>query len=225
MPRRSSAARRRRPGGARAARRRGAGRRRSGRSAPCAAPASCTGASASASSAQKSSARRAGHGGGGRGADGAPRVGDARRGRAGVPPGRHAIAGWGGSSSTARQAVSSAGPERPGSAAGATGPSSTRPFIAWARGRPRLPPAAPARGEGAPARAALTAAGRELALTSALSGRVVAADVLAAHDLPPFDNSAMDGYAVRAADAGGELPVAGQSFAGDDPVSSSRARR
>jgi molybdopterin molybdotransferase len=57
-----------------------------------------------------------------------------------------------------------------------------------------------------------------LALTSALSGRTVAADVHAAHDLPPFDNSAMDGYAVRAVDAGEELPIAGGSFAGDDPV-------
>jgi len=57
-----------------------------------------------------------------------------------------------------------------------------------------------------------------LPLTSALSGRVVAADVRAAHDLPPFDNSAMDGYAVRAQDAGDALPVAGGSFAGDDPV-------
>jgi molybdopterin molybdotransferase len=57
-----------------------------------------------------------------------------------------------------------------------------------------------------------------LALTSTLSGRVVAADVHAAHDLPPFDNSAMDGFAVRAVDAGSELPIAGQSFAGDDPV-------
>ena len=57
-----------------------------------------------------------------------------------------------------------------------------------------------------------------LALSSSLSGRTVAADVHAAHDLPPFDNSAMDGYAVRAADAGEELPVAGGSFAGDDPV-------
>ncbi len=57
-----------------------------------------------------------------------------------------------------------------------------------------------------------------LALTSALSGRTVAADVRAAHDLPPFDNSAMDGFAVRAADAGAELPIAGQSYAGDDPV-------
>ena len=57
-----------------------------------------------------------------------------------------------------------------------------------------------------------------LALTSSLVGRVVAADVHAAHDLPPFDNSAMDGYAVRAADAAEELPVEGQSFAGDDPA-------
>ena len=57
-----------------------------------------------------------------------------------------------------------------------------------------------------------------LELTSALTGRVVAADVHAAHDLPPFDNSAMDGYAVRAVDAAGELLVAGGSFAGDDPA-------
>jgi molybdopterin molybdotransferase len=57
-----------------------------------------------------------------------------------------------------------------------------------------------------------------LALSSSLAGRVVAADVHAAHDLPPFDNSAMDGYAVRAADAAEELPVTGQSFAGDDPA-------
>jgi molybdopterin molybdotransferase len=40
-----------------------------------------------------------------------------------------------------------------------------------------------------------------LALTSALSGRTVAADVHAAHDLPPFDNCALDGFAVRAVDA------------------------
>jgi molybdopterin molybdotransferase len=57
-----------------------------------------------------------------------------------------------------------------------------------------------------------------LALTSALAGRVLASDVHAAHDLPPFDNSAMDGYAVRLADAAEELPVAGGSFAGDDPA-------
>ena len=31
-------------------------------------------------------------------------------------------------------------------------------------------------------------------------GRVLAEDVVAPNDVPPFDNSAMDGYAVRAAD-------------------------
>src|SRR6185503_1037666 len=54
-------------------------------------------------------------------------------------------------------------------------------------------------------------------LSRTLIGRVVAADVHAAHDLPPFDNSAMDGYAVRAVDAAAALLVAGGSFAGDDP--------
>ncbi|SEQ26026.1 molybdopterin molybdochelatase [Lentzea xinjiangensis] len=38
-------------------------------------------------------------------------------------------------------------------------------------------------------------------------GLVLAADVLAPLPLPPFDNSAMDGYAVRAADLAGQLPV------------------
>ncbi len=57
-----------------------------------------------------------------------------------------------------------------------------------------------------------------LALSSALSGRTVSADVRAAHDLPPFDNSAMDGFAVRQADAREDLPIVGGSFAGDDPV-------
>jgi molybdopterin molybdotransferase len=39
----------------------------------------------------------------------------------------------------------------------------------------------------------------DVALAAAL-GRVVAADVIAACDLPPFDNSAVDGFAVRHAD-------------------------
>ncbi|WVH78461.1 gephyrin-like molybdotransferase Glp [Lentzea sp. DG1S-22] len=38
-------------------------------------------------------------------------------------------------------------------------------------------------------------------------GLVLAADVVAPVALPPFDNSAMDGYAVRAADLEGDLPV------------------
>lgn len=38
-------------------------------------------------------------------------------------------------------------------------------------------------------------------------GRVLAVDVASTLDVPPADNGAMDGYAVRAADAGRELPV------------------
>jgi len=45
-------------------------------------------------------------------------------------------------------------------------------------------------------------------------GRWPARDAVAAVDLPPFDSSAMDGYAVRAADTPGELRVAAQSAAG-----------
>lgn len=51
-------------------------------------------------------------------------------------------------------------------------------------------------------------------------GRVLAADVVAACAVPPCDNSAMDGYAVRVADVlrGGSLPVAGITYAGDAPA-------
>ncbi|WP_426752592.1 gephyrin-like molybdotransferase Glp [Myxococcus sp. Y35] len=45
-----------------------------------------------------------------------------------------------------------------------------------------------------------------LALDEAL-GRVLAEDVTAQRTLPPWDNSAMDGYAVRSADLTGPLPV------------------
>jgi molybdopterin molybdotransferase len=61
---------------------------------------------------------------------------------------------------------------------------------------------------------------REVALTDAL-GCVLATDVAAAEDLPPFANSAMDGFAARGADlagAGEDHPVAlkvtGEVFAG-----------
>jgi molybdenum cofactor synthesis domain-containing protein len=54
------------------------------------------------------------------------------------------------------------------------------------------------------------------------AGRVLAADVVAAVDVPPFDRAAMDGYAVRAADTAGaapdrpsELRVVGAAFAGE----------
>src|SRR5919201_1231804 len=45
----------------------------------------------------------------------------------------------------------------------------------------------------------------EVALSEAL-GLVLAEDVLSDIDLPPFDNSAMDGYAVRAQDLAGAQP-------------------
>ena len=44
-------------------------------------------------------------------------------------------------------------------------------------------------------------------------GRVLAEDVVAGFELPPFDSSAMDGFAVVAG-AGGELPIVGESQAG-----------
>lgn len=46
------------------------------------------------------------------------------------------------------------------------------------------------------------------------SGRVVAEPAVALTDLPPFDSSAMDGYAVRAEDTPGALTVVGHSAAG-----------
>ena len=58
-----------------------------------------------------------------------------------------------------------------------------------------------------------------VALAGAL-GRVLAEDLRASSPLPPFDNSQMDGYALRAADApraGARLPVAFEVFAGDTP--------
>jgi molybdopterin molybdotransferase len=62
--------------------------------------------------------------------------------------------------------------------------------------------------------------GRETVLLDALPGRVLATDIDAALDLPPADNSAMDGYALRAADAaapGATLPVQQRCFAGQTP--------
>lgn len=52
-------------------------------------------------------------------------------------------------------------------------------------------------------------------------GRVLAADIVSPMALPPFDNSAMDGYAIRSADLAGlgprSLPVKGRVRAGDAP--------
>lgn len=54
-----------------------------------------------------------------------------------------------------------------------------------------------------------------IALTAA-AGRITAAPVVSPLDVPPFANSAMDGYALRLADlaANAPLPVAGKAFAG-----------
>jgi len=46
------------------------------------------------------------------------------------------------------------------------------------------------------------------------AGRVLAEDALATVDLPPFPSSAMDGFAVRAADTPGRLPVVARIAAG-----------
>ena len=75
------------------------------------------------------------------------------------------------------------------------------------------------------AQARLAARGRaparhETLTLDALAGRVLAEDIVATLDLPPNDNSAMDGYALRAADAtapGTPLPVQQRCFAGQVP--------
>jgi molybdopterin molybdotransferase len=54
----------------------------------------------------------------------------------------------------------------------------------------------------------------EVVALEAAAGRPLAADAKAAVDLPPFPSSAMDGYAVRAADAPGPLRVAAAVAAG-----------
>lgn len=53
----------------------------------------------------------------------------------------------------------------------------------------------------------------DVALDRALN-RVLAEDVVAARDVPPFDNSAMDGFVVQPGAAGRRLTVAGESAAG-----------
>ena len=47
-------------------------------------------------------------------------------------------------------------------------------------------------------------------------GTVLAQDITATHNLPPFDNSAMDGYAVKVSDSGKDVKVTHTIFAGDD---------
>jgi molybdopterin molybdotransferase len=61
-------------------------------------------------------------------------------------------------------------------------------------------------------------AAEEAAVSPALAGRVLTAEVSAEVSLPPFATSAMDGYAVRAAELGdGPVPIAFRLAAGDAP--------
>jgi molybdopterin molybdotransferase len=66
----------------------------------------------------------------------------------------------------------------------------------------------------------------KLALRSAL-GRVLAHDITSAINVPAHDNSAMDGYALRASDLASDAPtllrVTGSGFAGQTEIASARA--
>jgi molybdopterin molybdotransferase len=69
------------------------------------------------------------------------------------------------------------------------------------------------------ARAAVLAATRPLPtetlpLSTELAGRVLAQEVVCEHAVPPFDNSAMDGFAIEAGPAGRTLRIADESRAG-----------
>jgi len=59
--------------------------------------------------------------------------------------------------------------------------------------------------------------GAETLATADARGRVLAADLVSPVDVPPADNSAMDGYALRAADAASLLPVTQRIPAGSVP--------
>ncbi len=56
---------------------------------------------------------------------------------------------------------------------------------------------------------------REFIPIESACGRILADDLVAVHNLPPYDNSAMDGYAVVCADAGTTVEEATTIFAGD----------
>lgn len=67
----------------------------------------------------------------------------------------------------------------------------------------------------------VTPLGMETADLAECVGRVLAQNLVAPHDLPPFDNSAMDGYALRAEDTASATPdapvrlrIVGESAAG-----------
>ena len=56
----------------------------------------------------------------------------------------------------------------------------------------------------------------EIVSLEASLGRILSNDVIAVHNLPAFNNSAMDGYAIKHADAGKEVNLGETIFAGDN---------
>lgn len=70
---------------------------------------------------------------------------------------------------------------------------------------------------GARVLAAVRPLAAELVSIDQAQGRVLAHAITSSRDLPPWDNSAMDGFAVRSAEAPGVLPVAGTVAAGHAP--------
>lgn len=58
----------------------------------------------------------------------------------------------------------------------------------------------------------------EAVVLSEAAGRVLAEDIQSTCDVPPADNSSMDGYALRLADAGAPLPVSQRVAAGQAPA-------
>ncbi|HET6613478.1 MAG TPA: gephyrin-like molybdotransferase Glp, partial [Kofleriaceae bacterium] len=67
-------------------------------------------------------------------------------------------------------------------------------------------------------RAAVKPLGAERVKLAAARGRIIAAPVFAGRALPPWDNSAMDGFAVRANEVPGTLPIAATIAAGTSPT-------
>jgi len=75
--------------------------------------------------------------------------------------------------------------------------------------------------------AAARTPGVETVAVEAAAGRVLAEDITARFAVPPFDNSAMDGFAVRAEDVAGApvvLPVVGESAASGGSIPEVRPR-
>jgi len=59
---------------------------------------------------------------------------------------------------------------------------------------------------------------KEIVCLEEATGRVCAQEIQARYDLPGFDNSAMDGYAVKTEDAGKEVVVVDTVLAGESPT-------